>query len=113
MSILKKLGELLTKKSQLSDELGEVDLEIARTERELLRDWLTAHPEHAEGQLIDYVIRGAPGRKQQTVKAKIYHVYVSTFAGKAHFSAQVYLPVAGGGWELINRRVPLGSMKIE
>ena len=112
MSILKKLSELMTKQNRLADELGEVGLEIARTERELLRDWLTQHPEHAEGQLIDYVIRGAPGRKQQTIKAKIHHVDVSVFDNKAHFSAQVFLP-KDGGWKLTNRRVWIGSMEIK
>mgnify|MGYP000892271903 CR=1 FL=1 len=112
MSILNKLSELLTKKNRLSDELGEVDLEIARTERELLSDWLTTHPEHAEGQLVDYVIRGAPRRKQQTVKARIHHVEVSAHGSTARFYAQVYLP-KDGGWELSNRRVSLGSMEIK
>lgn len=112
MSILTRLSELLTKQNRLNDELGEVDLEIARTERELLRDWLATHPEHAEGRLIDYVIRGAPGRKQQIVQAKIFHVYVSTMGDKAYFSAQVYLP-KDGGWKLVNRRISLGSMEIK
>jgi hypothetical protein len=112
MSILKKLSELLTRQNRLTEELGEVDLEIARTERELLKDWLAIHPEHREGQLIDYTIRGAPGRKQQIVQAKIYHVYVSVMGNTAHFSAQVYLP-KGGSWELVNRRVSLGSMEIK
>ena len=112
MSILTRLSELLTKQNRLNDELGEVDLEIARTERELLRDWLAAHPEHAEGRLIDYVIRGAPGRKQQIVQAKIFHVYVSTMGDKVYFSAQVYLP-KDGGWKLVNCRISLGSMEIK
>ena len=112
MSILTRLSELLTKQNRLNDELGEVDLEIARTERELLHDWLAQHPEHREGQLIDYVIRGAPGRKQQVIKAKIHHVDVAVFGDTAHFSAQVFLP-KDSGWELINRRVSLGSMEIK
>jgi len=112
MSILKRLSELLSKQNHLADELGEIGLEIARTERELLHDWLAAHPEHHEGQLIDYEIRGAPGRKKQVIKAKIHHVNVSVFGDTAHFSAQVFLP-EGTGWKLVNRRVSLGSMEIK
>ncbi len=112
MSILKRLSELLAKQARLSDELGDVNLEIARSEDELLRAWLEQHPEHRRGQLIDYTIRGAPGRKQQIVKAKLNHIYVSTMGNTAHFSAQVFLP-KDGGWELINRRVTLGSMEIK
>lgn len=113
MSILKKLGELFAKQARLADELGDVNLEIARSEDELLRAWLEQHPEHRRGELIDYVIRGAPGRKQQIVKAKLNHIYVSVSFNTAHFSAQVYLPTESGGWELINRRVSLGSMEIK
>ena len=112
VSILKRLTELLAKQNRLGDELGEIGLEIARTERELLHDWLAQHPEHREGQLIDYVIRGAPGRKQQVIKAKIHHVDVAVFGDTAHFSAQVFLP-KDSGWELINRRVSLGSSVLE
>ena len=112
MSIMKRLSELLAKQARLSDELGDVTLEIARSEDELLRIWLEQHPEHRRGELIDYVIRGAPGRKQQVVKAKLHHIYVSTMGNTAHFSAQVFLP-REGGWELINRRVSLGSMEIK
>lgn len=113
MSILKRLSELLAKQARLSDELGDVNLEIARSEDELLRTWLERHPEHRRGELIDYTIRGAPGRKKQVVKAKLHHIYVSTVGNTAYFSAQVYLPADGGGWELINRRVPLGTMEIK
>lgn len=113
MSIMKRLSELLAKQARLSDELGDVTLEIARSEDELLRMWLEQHPEHRRGELIDYTINAAPGRKKQVVKAKLHHIYVSVSFNTAHFSAQVYLPTESGGWELINRRVPLGSMEIK
>lgn len=112
MSILTRLSELLTKQNRLNDELGEVDLEIARTERELLRDWLATHPEHAEGRLIDYVMRGAPGRKQQVIKARIHHVDAHVSGNTVSFNVQVFLP-EGTGWKLINRRVWIGSMEIQ
>lgn len=112
MSILKRLSELLAKQARLSDELGDVNLEIARSEDELLRTWLERHPEHRRGELIDYTINAAPGRKKQVVKAKLHHIYVSISFNTAHFSAQVFLP-KDGGWELTNRRVSLGSMEIK
>lgn len=112
MSILKRLSELLTKQNRLNDELGEIDLEIARTECELLADWLATHPEHREGELIDFVIRGAPGRKKQVIKAKIHSVDAHISGNTASFNAQVYLP-EGAGWKLTNRRVWIGSMEIK
>lgn len=112
MSILKKLSELITKQNRLNAELGDVDIEIDRVNRDLLRDWLAAHPEHREGQLIDYVIRGAPGRKQQTIKARIHHVDAHVIGNTVSFNAQVFLP-EGTGWKLINRRVWIGDMEIK